>query len=156
MNRLRDKNITEEESRAEEDLKSDRTSAREKLLSTRTIAAAGKIEPEPAEMEPEPAELAEDSETEDQELGPLFGAEIDQDFRAKWHDIQTGFVDEPRQAVKRADELVAQLMQHLAQSFSDQRSDLERQWEKSEKVSTEDLRLALKRYRSFFERLLSI
>ena len=148
MNRLRDKNTTEEELRGE-DLRSDRRLDREKIISTRNIAAAGKIESEPAD-------IVEDSETEDQPLSPLFGAEMDQDFRAKWHDIQTGFVDEPRQAVKRADELVAQLMQQLAQSFSDQRSDLERQWEKQDKVSTEDLRLALRRYRSFFERLLSI
>ena len=148
MNRFRDKNPTEEELRRE-DLRSDRRPDRETIISTRNIAAAGKIEPEPAD-------IVEDSEPEDQHLSPLFGAEMDQDFRARWHDIQTGFVDEPREAVKRADELVAQLMQQLAQSFSDQRNDLERQWEQSEKVSTEDLRLALKRYRSFFERLLSI
>ena len=52
--------------------------------------------------------------------------------------------------------MVAQLMQRLAESFSEQRSNLETQWEKSDEVSTEDLRLALRRYRSFFDRLLSI
>lgn len=89
-------------------------------------------------------------------LNPLFADDVDRDFRNRWRDIQGGFVDEPRSAVERADKLVAQLMQRLAQSFSEQRSSLEKQWEASEKVSTEDLRVALTRYRSFFERLLSI
>jgi hypothetical protein len=144
MNTPRDKNLTAEELRGEE-LRSDR----ERIISTKTIAAAGKAEPEPAE-------IVDDSAAHVPELSPLFSDEMDRDFRGKWHEIQTGFVDEPHQAVERADELVAQLMQQLAQSFSDQRSDLERQWERAEKVSTEDLRLALRRYRSFFERLLSI
>jgi hypothetical protein len=87
---------------------------------------------------------------------PLFNGELNRDFRAQWRDIQTGFVDEPRMSVERADELVAQLMQRLAQSFSEQRSELEKQWDASEEISTEELRLALQRYRSFFERLLSI
>jgi hypothetical protein len=90
------------------------------------------------------------------ELSPLFSDDVERDFRAKWQNIQTGFVDEPRHAVEQADELVATLMQQLAQSFSDQRSGLEKQWEQTDKVSTEDLRLALQRYRSFFERLLAI
>ena len=89
-------------------------------------------------------------------FGSLFSNEAENDFRSRWTSVQTGFVDEPREAVEQADELVAQVMQHLAQSFSDQRASLEQHWEKSEQVSTEDLRLALKRYRSFFDRLLSI
>ena len=87
---------------------------------------------------------------------PLFSDDVDKDFRHRWRDIQSGFVDQPRAAVEQADELVAQLMQRLAQSFSEQRSNLEKQWEASDKVSTEDLRVALTRYRSFFERLLSV
>ena len=92
----------------------------------------------------------------DADLEPLFAADVERDFRTRWRDIQSGFVDEPRSAVERADALVAQLMQRLAQSFSEQRKNLEKQWEESEKVSTEELRVALTRYRSFFERLLSI
>lgn len=87
---------------------------------------------------------------------PLFNGESTQDFRAQWQTIQAGFVDEPRASVEQADELVAQIMQRLAQSFSEQRSELEKQWDASEEISTEDLRLALRRYRSFFERLLAI
>ena len=90
------------------------------------------------------------------ELNPLFAEDVQRGFRTKWQNIQIGFVDEPRHAVEEADELVAELMQQLAQSFSDQRSQLEKQWEQTDKVSTEDLRLALRRYRSFFERLLAI
>jgi hypothetical protein len=91
-----------------------------------------------------------------EELSPLLSSDETGDFRSRWSTIQTGFVDEPRRAVEQADELVAQIMQRLAQSFSDQRSKLETQWEHSDKVSTEELRLALRRYRSFFDRLLSI
>ena len=82
--------------------------------------------------------------------------EDEENFRSRWNGIQTGFVDEPRRAVEQADELVAELMQHLARNFSDQRSNLETQWQRSEQASTEDLRGALRRYRSFFDRLLSI
>jgi len=89
-------------------------------------------------------------------LESLFADGVDQDFRNRWRDIQTGFVDEPRAAVAQADQLVAQLMQKLAQSFSEQRSNLEKYWEAAEKVSTEELRVGFTRYRSFFERLLSI
>jgi hypothetical protein len=90
------------------------------------------------------------------ELEPLFADGVDRDFRNRWRDIQSGFVDEPRAAVEQADQLVAQLMQGLAQSFSTERGNLEKQWEASEKVSTEELRVAFTRYRSFFDRLLAI
>jgi hypothetical protein len=87
---------------------------------------------------------------------PLFAEGVEGDFRNRWRDIQTGFVDEPRSAVDHADQLVAELMQRLAQSFSEQRKNLEKQSEASEKVSTEELRVAFTRYRTFFERLLCI
>jgi enoyl-CoA hydratase/carnithine racemase len=87
---------------------------------------------------------------------PLFAGEELNGYRARWSGIQTGFVDEPRKAVEEADALVAELMKRLADAFSSERERLESQWEKNEQVSTEDLRLAMRRYRSFFERLLSI
>ncbi|HET8562330.1 MAG TPA: hypothetical protein VFM35_00525 [Candidatus Binatia bacterium] len=90
------------------------------------------------------------------ETSPLMLAKAEENFRSRWNSIQTSFVDEPRRAVEQADELVAELMQHLARSFSNQRSNLEMQWQRSEQVSTEDLHGALRRYRSFFDRLLSI
>jgi hypothetical protein len=87
---------------------------------------------------------------------PLLPPEESDRFEQRWHEIQTSFVDEPRQAVEQADTLVAELMQELASGFSDTRSTLEAQWDnEGEDVSTEDLRVALTRYRSFFNRLLS-
>jgi hypothetical protein len=77
------------------------------------------------------------------------------DFGRQWEDIQTGFVDEPRQTVERADALVATVMQRLADGFASERDRLEQQWDRGEDISTEDLRVALQRYRSFFRRLLS-
>lgn len=76
-------------------------------------------------------------------------------FTSRWQEIQTSFVDEPRNAVAEADALVADLMQRLAASFSQERERLENQWDRGDDVSTEDLRVALTRYRSFFERLLA-
>ena len=77
------------------------------------------------------------------------------DLGRQWEDIQTGFVDEPRQTVERADALVATVMQQLADGFASERDHLEQQWDRGEDISTEDLRIALQRYRSFFRRLLS-
>jgi hypothetical protein len=73
----------------------------------------------------------------------------------RWREIQAGFVDEPRQAVQDADRLVADLMQRLARMFATEREQLEARWSAGDSVSTEDLRLGLQRYRSFFERLLA-
>lgn len=94
--------------------------------------------------------------TEDEAPTPLFAQDELTGYRTRWSGIQTGFVDEPRRAVEEADSLVAELMKRLAEGFADERRQLEGQWERSENVSTEDLRLAMRRYRSFFERLLSI
>jgi hypothetical protein len=91
-----------------------------------------------------------------QETGPLFSGSEANEFRAKWDAIQVGFVDEPRGAVELADNLVAGTMKRLAEVFAAERSQLEGQWEQGQNVSTEDLRLALRRYRSFFGRLLSV
>jgi hypothetical protein len=87
---------------------------------------------------------------------PLLPGEQSDRFERQWNEIQGSFVDEPRQAVERADTLVAELMQELASGFSETRSRLEAQWDNDDgDVSTEDLRVALTRYRSFFNRLLS-
>jgi hypothetical protein len=80
-------------------------------------------------------------------------AEADR-FRDQWVQTQGQFVDQPREAVEQADHLVADLMQKLATQFSETRADLERRWDGQEDVSTEDLRVAMTQYRSFFERLL--
>jgi hypothetical protein len=86
----------------------------------------------------------------------LFPENESKDFHKRWTDIQTAFVDEPRRAVERADELVAEVIKRLADSFAQERSRLEGQWGRGDNVSTEDLRVALQRYRAFFDRLLNI
>ena len=91
----------------------------------------------------------------DAEREPLFETADRDRFGESWTSIQAAFVDDPRDAVKEADTLVAELMQRLAETFSAERSRLESQWDNDEDVSTEDLRIALQRYRSFFDRLLS-
>ena len=92
----------------------------------------------------------------DEQAAPLFSLEEAKDFRARWDAIQVSFVDEPRRAVEKADSLVAVAMKRLAEMFATEREKLEGQWDRGDNVSTEDLRLALRRYRSFFARLLSV
>ena len=90
------------------------------------------------------------------ERAALFEPTVLNDFNARWSEIQTGFVDEPRSAVQRADALVSDVIKRIADSFSGERSQLEQQWDRGDNVSTEDLRVALQRYRSFFSRLLTL
>ena len=90
------------------------------------------------------------------ETTALFPDDQLKELQTKWDDIQTGFVDEPRNAVERADGLVAHAMQQLAEAFARERATLERQWDSGDNISTEDLRVAFQRYRSFFRRLLSM
>jgi hypothetical protein len=92
----------------------------------------------------------------DEQAAPLFSLEEAKDFRARWDAIQVSFVDEPRRTVEQADNLVALTMKRLAEMFAAERAKLESQWDRGDNVSTEDLRLALRRYRSFFGRLLSV
>jgi hypothetical protein len=93
---------------------------------------------------------------EDMAEGPLFRGEELQGFRSRWDQVQASFVDEPRLAVEQADGLVASMVKRLVEEFSTARADLEGQWDKGTDVSTEELRQVLRRYRSFFNRLLPI
>jgi|SRR5579862_926921 len=90
------------------------------------------------------------------DAAPLFPNNELEDLRNRWNAVQGTFVDEPRRAVEQADGLVASAMKRLAEVFAQERSNLEQQWDRGDNVSTEDLRIALQRYRSFFQRLLSI
>ena len=105
-------------------------------------------------------EVAKDLErprtSKSDDAATLFPEEDSKDFHKRWTDIQTAFVDEPRLAVERADELVAEVIKQLANSFAEERSRLEGQWGRGDNVSTEDLRVALQRYRAFFDRLLNV
>ena len=87
---------------------------------------------------------------------PLLAHDESADLKRRWDAIQASFVDEPRHAVEEADNLVANAMKRLAEVFASERSNLEGQWDRGDDVSTEDLRVALRRYRSFFGRLLAV
>jgi len=125
------------------------TPENEQHLSTADFAAAATADREPVERQ-----QADKSTAERQEA--LFPGTEAQTFQSRWSDIQASFVDEPRRSVEQADGLVAEVMQRLAQVFADERGRLESQWDRGEDTDTEALRQALRRYRSFFDRLLSM
>jgi hypothetical protein len=135
-----------------------------KTLTTADFAAAGTRRPEPlaqaATVRRDAADADGDGRVErheDEELAALFTPEMAGDFRSRWDAVQIGFVDDPRQAVSKADELVAQVMKNLAESFADERERFEQRMNAADGgASTEDMRVALRRYRSFFQRLLSL
>jgi hypothetical protein len=121
-------------------------------------AAAGQPLPkDDRRADPRPVTRADERAvmTDDRPMPMFAGAEA-AGYRTQWDAIQTGFVDEPRKAVEEADALVALVMKRLSDVFTDERTSLEHQWGKGDEISTEDLRVALRRYRSFFERLLSL
>ncbi|MGB7438080.1 MAG: hypothetical protein WBR26_14060 [Candidatus Acidiferrum sp.] len=89
-------------------------------------------------------------------MEPLFPRNECQGLRSRWENLQVGFVDEPKESVGQADRLVNETIDSLARGFAAERERLEKQWHQGENVSTEELRLAFRRYRSFFERLLSV
>jgi hypothetical protein len=124
-----------------------------KQLTTADLAAAANGRDH---QEPEVNEPGGQAASENQYSGPLLPADYSGDMRTRWEAIQTGFVDDPRIAVQQADELVASAIGKLAESFAGERANLEEQWSKGHDVSTENLRQALRRYRAFFHRLLSI
>lgn len=105
---------------------------------------------------PVPPVPQQERKVEDEEVSALFADDACQALWKRWDDIQAGFVDEPRRAVEDADSLVAETMQQLANTFARERNNLEQQWGRGDNVSTEELRIAFRRYRSFFKRLLSV
>lgn len=125
--------------------------ARESVMTARRVNS-----PRPDAVAATPGQSAAPAPAMEQETGPLFTGSEANDLRRRWDAIQVGFVDEPRGAVEHADNLVAGTMKRLAEIFAEERRRLEHQWDQGENVSTEDLRLALRRYRSFFTRLLSV
>ena len=123
----------------------------EETLSTASLAQAGETK-----ATGEARSFAPTTEAEDAKTAPLFPEREVGDLRGKWDAVQASFVDEPRKAVADADALVASAMKRLAEMFAEERSGLEAQWDRGGEVSTEDLRLALRRYRAFFGRLLEV
>lgn len=102
-----------------------------------------------------PAETNAATNTSPEGHAPLFPESELTDLRSRWDNAQGMFVDEPRKAVEEADALVATAVKRIAELFADERAKLEKQWDRGSEVSTEDLRQALRRYRGFFDRLLS-
>ena len=129
------------------------------LAQRKRVPAPEELRPKPVLSENIPPERPE-TDTSNARAGadsaPLFPNNELDDLRSRWNTVQTTFVDEPRRAVEQADGLVASAMKRLAEVFAEERSKLEKQWDRGDNVSTEDLRVALQRYRSFFHRLLSI
>ncbi len=119
---------------------------------TRATVSKQEASREATKLAQDGAKLAQD----DTQFEPLFTQEAATDFRSRWDLVQRSFVDNPQEAVNAGDELVAQVIGSLAETFSTQRSQLESELKQTDQTSTENLRLALRRYRSFFERLLSI
>jgi hypothetical protein len=134
---------------------------KEKSLTTADLAAAAQIPTAQREVNRDlKGSVSENQDaavrSEDKQLAPLFLPDVAKDFRSRWDAVQISFVDDPRQAVRQADELVAQVMKSLAETFANERAKLGGQADQTDKASTENLRVALRRYRSFFERLLSL
>ena len=129
----------------------------EEQLTTRDVAESRRPQqvagPKPVASE---RGTGEREASQSEQSTPLFPSGQLSDLRQHWGEIQTAFVDEPRRTVEQADGLVASAMKRLAEIFSEERSKLEKQWDRGDNVSTEDLRVAFQRYRAFFHRLLSM
>jgi hypothetical protein len=131
-----------------------------RLSTSDLVDAAGRAEARHAAVaDDRPDPDAPRDRREDERTGadePLFDAADADGYRTRWGAIQTGFVDEPRRAVEEADALVAEVVKRLAEGFAGTRQRLETEWERNDQVSTEDLRQSMRRYRSFFDRLLRL
>jgi hypothetical protein len=118
-------------------------------LTTADLAAARNVRERDMESRDKPPQNPPDDHV------AMYSDEQVRDLRVRWDEIQAAFVDEPRGAVERADTLVADAISKLAEGFARTRGQLEEQWKRGDTVSTEDLRQALRHYRSFFTRLLN-
>jgi hypothetical protein len=129
-------------------------------LTTADVAGTGAPSPEAHQAsnveERDPGARRPAPAARDEAPVSLFDQARSEEFRGRWDSIQASFVDEPRDAVSAADALVAEVLKELARTFADERESLEKEWTLGDQVSTEDLRQALRQYRSFFDRLLSL
>ena|SRR5437868_13398965 len=107
-------------------------------------------------MDTQVHEMPAANASESTQTTQLFAPDEMTNLRSRWERIQTDFVDEPRRSVQQADELVSTVAKRLTEIFGDERNRLEQAWDKGDSISTEDLRMAFRRYRSLFDRLLSV
>lgn len=130
---------------------------RDRTLTTADLAAVGKRPPETPDTDGnEERERGFEASRANDGLEPLFPPDMAEQFRSRWAAVQSSFVDDPRRAAAQGDELVAEVMKNLAESFARERAELDRQLSRSGEAATETLRVGLRRYRSFFNRLLSL
>ena len=152
-------NVTTRDPQSNQDFDRDATAVRSDEFDARDSSPGTAGTASMATAGQKPSKLANPAATDGadmHEAAPLFPTGEAEGFRGRWTDVQTGFVDEPRSAVEQADTLVAEMMKRLAQVFAEERAKLEEQWSRGDDISTEDLRQALRRYRSFFDRLLQV
>jgi hypothetical protein len=117
---------------------------------------ASEADPSAAHADPTTSTDAEAAIGQPSEETSLFADTDLEGFRRQWDSVQAGFVDDPKRCVEQADGLVSAVVAQLSSGFAEARSRLEQQWSRGEDASTEDLRVALKRYREFFDRLLAV
>lgn len=103
---------------------------------------------QPSDLGPNESALADDT------TAPLL-VEGTAELQLRWNDAQAAFVDDPRRAAQEASGLVQEVLDRLARTFDDEQARLEATWTAGSEPSTEDLRLSLRRYREFFDRLLA-
>jgi hypothetical protein len=121
-----------------------------------TDVPADDVGVQPRQPEQHPTTGDRSAEQREVERTPVMSGDAAEQYRARWQETQADFVDDPRSAVATADALVAEVMKRVAEEFANERNGLERQWNEGGEASTEDLRVAFQRYRSFFSRLLSL
>ena len=147
------KDDVEQEVDQEQEERAEQRAARDERVERPKVVTRNGIERDGVQQERKATRVPERSDSEPERL---FEGDRARELKTRWTDVQAQFVDDPREAVKAADALVDEVIRDLSALFADERSGLEAHWSRDEEVSTEDLRQALRRYRSFFERLLSI
>src|SRR5215813_1165719 len=151
---MREEMMREEQRNASEDMREHES---EERLTTKDMAGAAAARArDDSQARDGRDQSRQPTQQQPERNAPLFDSGEAEEFRSRWMIIQTEFVDEPRRSVEEADELVATTMKRLAEIFARERENLERELGSGDNVSTEDLRIALQRYRSFFDRLLSV
>jgi len=126
-----------------------------------TNAAVSDVDEAPLSEEPiaeeVPVEIVEDPSLQSaEEFDPLFDSRVAEQLRTQWQEIQSSFVDDPNVSMKDANELIIHMIENITTTLSEKRITIEDQWQRDDQISTEDLRLALKNYRSFFNSLLAL
>jgi hypothetical protein len=103
--------------------------------------------------EPVPAGVSGGQRAGVTELGPLLGGNLTGEFQQSWKDIQSGFVEDPENAVRRAEDLTDKIISSLTQALEDRRQTLDTS---ARNGDTEQLRLVLRQYRDTLESVTSL